>query len=59
MDSRLEDEVEAFHQERVHLDPLGEGELAQLIVNGGREVHGLLDRRGPAAARAKRASRRR
>ena len=39
----LKDEVEALHQERVHLDPLGEGQLAQLIVNGRRQIDGLLD----------------
>jgi hypothetical protein len=35
----LEDEVEALHQERVHLDPLGEGQLAQ------QQCHIAQDRR--------------
>ena len=29
----------------MHLDPLGEGELAQLVVDGRRQVDSLLDRR--------------
>jgi hypothetical protein len=34
--SIFKDEVEAFHQQRVHLNSLGEGELAQLVVDGRR-----------------------
>jgi len=33
----------------MHLDPLGEGQFAQLVVNGRREVDGLLNRRRLAA----------
>jgi hypothetical protein len=49
-----EDGVVALHQERVHLDPLGEGQLSQLVVNGWRQVDGLLDRRRLSARRGRR-----
>ena len=42
---RSEHKVEPLHQERVHLDPLGEGQLAQLVMDGRRKVDGLRDRR--------------
>jgi hypothetical protein len=38
----LEDEVEALRQERVHLDPLGEGQLAQGPRHA-RERAGLIE----------------
>ena len=42
-------QVQALHQERVHLDPLGEGQFTQLVVDGRRQIDGLLDRRRLAA----------
>jgi hypothetical protein len=36
---RAEYEIQPLHQDRVHLDPLGESQLAQLVVNGWRSLN--------------------
>jgi hypothetical protein len=46
-----EDEVETLHQYGVHLHPFLECQLAQLVVNGQRQVDGLLDRPRLSAGR--------
>lgn len=35
--------VELFHHQGAHLHPFRESQLAQLVVNGGRQIDGLLD----------------
>lgn len=37
-------QVQTFHENGVHFDALGEGQLAQLVVHGGRQIDGLLNR---------------
>ena len=36
--ARAEHAVEPFHDEGVHLHPFGKRQLAELIVNGGRQI---------------------